>query len=406
MEDRPYIVSWNLTRRCNLLCPHCYIDANKGGPEELTREEALFVIDELSYLNSKLMLVLSGGEPMLREDILDIVEYSTQAGFITVMGSNGTLLTEGNISALKEAGLKGLGVSIDGARPEGHDSFRGLAGAWELSVGALRKARGLGLETQMDVTLTDRNWEDMEGFIELGAALGAKAVNFFFLVCTGRAMGTDISTGHYEEALRRIAKSTMTERRLMVRARCAPHIYRVLHEEGFSIPEGTRGCLAGRAYIRIDPEGNVTPCPYMPVVAGNVRKTSLAAIWEESPEFRLMREGTYRGRCGECEYTGICGGCRARALSDTGDIMGEDPLCSYAPEGRGCVKLDDDFQSELRWEGNAKERIKKVPVFMKGMVIRVIETRARQEGIDVISSEFIDSIKTRGYPGMHGKKGS
>lgn len=404
MEDRPYIVSWNLTRRCNLLCPHCYIDADRGSPEELTREEAMFVIDELSYLNNRLMLVLSGGEPMLREDIYDIVRYSTQAGFITVMGSNGTLLTEDNLSALKEAGLKGLGVSIDAPEPGGHDSFRGLAGAWELSVEALRTARGLGLETQMDVTLTDRNWQDTDGFIELGAALGAKAVNFFFLVCTGRAMGTDISTGHYEEALRRIAKSTMKERRLMVRARCAPHIYRVLHQEGFSIPEGTRGCLAGRAYIRIDPEGNVTPCPYMPVVAGNVKDTSLAAIWEGAPEFRLMRDGAYRGRCGDCEYAGICGGCRARALSDRGDMMDEDPLCTYEPEGRDCVTPDEDFRSELRWEEDARERIKKVPVFMKGMVIRVIETKARERGIDVISSEFMDEIKTRGYHGMHGKK--
>jgi radical SAM protein with 4Fe4S-binding SPASM domain len=256
----------------------------------------------------------------------------------------------------------------------------------------------------MDVTLTDRNWQDTDGFIELGATLGAKAVNFFFLVCTGRAMGTDISTGHYEEALKRIAKSTMKERRLMVRARCAPHIYRVLHQEGFSIPEGTRGCLAGRAYIRIDPEGNVTPCPYMPVVTGNVKDTSLAAIWERAPEFRLMREGAYRGRCGDCEYAGICGGCRARALSDRGDMMDEDPLCTYKPEGKDCVTPDEDFRSELRWEEDAKERIKKVPVFMKGMVIRVIETKARERGIDVISSEFMDEIKTRGYHGMHGRK--
>ncbi|GAB4389331.1 MAG: putative heme d1 biosynthesis radical SAM protein NirJ2 [Thermodesulfovibrionales bacterium] len=404
-EHKPYIVSWNLTGRCNLSCPHCYLDAGGRLPGELSGEEARLVIDELSYLNSRLMLVLSGGEPMLREDIFEIVESASQAGFITVMGTNGTLLAGGDLRRLKDAGLRGVGISVDSAGPSYHDSFRGAPGAWGLSTGALAAARDAGLETQMDVTLTDGNWQEVDGLVELGAALGVKAVNFFFLVCTGRAEKTDISSENYGRALSRIARLFMDEKRLMARARCAPHIYRVLHEEGFSIPQGARGCLAGRAYMRIDPEGNVTPCPYMGLSAGNVKERSLSTIWEESPVFGLLREGSYGGRCGACEYSAVCGGCRARALAEKGDVMEEDSLCDYRPRGGGEVETREEFEPGLRWEDGAVEKVRRVPPFMKRMVIRVIEAKARERGVEVITSAFVDEIKSRGYSDLHGKNG-
>jgi radical SAM protein with 4Fe4S-binding SPASM domain len=405
LEGRPYIVSWNLTKRCNLSCPHCYIEALNAPSTELTNSEAKFVIDELSYLNSRLMLVLSGGEPMLRSDIFDTVEYASQAGFITVLGSNGTLLTAENLRLLKEAGLKGVGISVDSTVPGSHDSFRGLSGAWELSVNALRAALETGLETQMDVTLTDKNWNEIDGFVELGVALGARAVNFFFLVCTGRAMSTDIATKNYDPAIAHIARLSSKERRLMVRARCAPHVYRILHRDGLPVSEGTRGCLAGRSYMRIDPEGNVTPCPYMPLSIGNVKETSLTSIWENSPVLQQLRQGAYKGRCGVCEYGELCGGCRARALVKNDDLMDEDALCSYEPSGGGAIRLDDTLKTDFMWEEKARERIKKIPIFMRGMITRVIEARAREKGVSTITSEFIDEIKEKGYPGMHGNHG-
>jgi radical SAM protein with 4Fe4S-binding SPASM domain len=368
---------------------------------ELTTEEARFLIDELSYLNSVLLLVLSGGEPLLREDILDIVEYASQAGFITVLGSNGTLLTRETLKSLKEAGLRGVGISIDSTIPSNHDSFRGFNGAWELSINALRFAGDLGIETQMDVTLTDRNIHEIENFVELGASLSVKAVNFFFLVCTGRAMKTDITGYNYESTLKKITQLIKMEKRLMIRARCTPHIYRLLYEEGFKISQGTRGCLAGRHYMRIDPEGNVTPCPYMPFILGNIKKSSLTDIWENSTYLRQMREERYKGKCGVCEYVEICGGCRARALIEKRDFMEEDPLCSYEPKDGERISLSNDFKTELIWEDKAKERIKRVPVFMKKMVIRMIETKAREKGISLITSEFIDEVKYRGYPSIH-----
>lgn len=406
MSDyKPYIVSWNITKRCNLLCPHCYIDSTARlelNNSELTLDEARLVIDELSYINDRLMLVLSGGEPLLRGDIYDLIEYASSGGFIPVLGSNGILLTREVVRLLKEAGLMGVGVSIDSVNPEEHDRFRGFGGAWELSVSGLRYAREAGIETQIDVTLTDRNYQEIDRFIEFGVGLGVKAINFFFLICTGRAMKTDISTSNYESALRDVAIRTFKEKRLMVRARCAPHIYRVLYEDGYSIPPGTRGCLAGRSYMRIDPEGNVTPCPYMPVNVGNVRESSLGKIWEESPYLRLLREGNYKGRCGSCEYTEICGGCRARALVDRKDIMDEDSLCGYIPEGKGKVTIEMKETSDLMWDERAKERIKNVPTFMRNMIVRMIESKAREKGIDTITSEFIDELKKVGY--SHGYK--
>jgi radical SAM protein with 4Fe4S-binding SPASM domain len=406
MSDyKPYIVSWNMTKKCNLLCPHCYIDSTarlEQNNSELSTEEARLVIDELSYINDRLMLVLSGGEPLLRDDIYEIVEYASSGGFIPVLGSNGMLLTKESIRLLKKAGLRGVGVSIDSVNPDEHDRFRGVDGAWDLSVSGLRYAREAGIETQIDATLTDRNYQEIDRFIEFGVGLGVKAINFFFLICTGRAIKTDISTNNYESALRQVANSTFKEKRLMVRARCAPHIYRILYDDGYSIAPGTRGCLAGRSYMRIDPEGNVTPCPYMYVIAGNIRESSLSEIWEGSSYLKLLREGNYRGRCGSCEYTEICGGCRARALVDKKDMMEEDSLCRYIPEGKGKVSIEMKELSDLKWDEKAKERIKNVPTFMQGMIVRVVESKAMERGINIITSEFIEELKKAGY--SHGDK--
>ncbi len=404
-EFKPYIVSWNVTRRCNLFCPHCYIDSTQRPKEnnsELNTDEARHLIDELSYINQRLMLVLSGGEPLLREDIYGIIEYASRQGFIPVLGTNGILLTKERIRLLKEAGLRGAGVSIDSVDPKEHDRFRGLDGAWELSTCGLRYLREAGIETQIDVTITMRNYHEIDRFIEFGAEIGVKAVNFFFLICTGRAMRTDIKTSNYEEALRIIADRAITERRLMVRARCAPHIYRILYERGYSIPSGTRGCLAGRSYMRIDPDGNVTPCPYMTLGLGNVKEISLETIWSDSPYLRVLRDGDYRGRCGRCEYTELCGGCRARAYLYKDDIMGEDSLCNYEPQGRGKVMIEMKGDSDIEWDERAKERMKNVPTFMQSMIVRMIESKARELGITTITSEFIDEMKKKGY--HHGYK--
>jgi len=328
------------------------------------------------------------------------------------MGSNGLCLGDEKLRQLKEAGLKGLGISVDSVEARGHDRFRGMEGSWEKAIRALQAAKALGLETQMDVTLTDENIEEMDGLIELAAALSAKAVSFFFLVCTGRAMKTKISGFNYEGALKRIARVSQTEKRLMVKARCAPHIYRLLSEQGCSLPQGTRGCLAGKHYLRVDHQGNVTPCPYLPGSLGNVREVPLTTLWNEAASLRQLRQGNYRGRCGVCEHAEICGGCRARALAEMGDLLEEDPLCTYQPPGKtgdrgrrvqsSPSSESKALHSELKWDDRALERIQKVPPFMKGMIVRMIEARAKEKGMDLVTSEFIGEMKARS--GIHGPR--
>ncbi|MCI4625894.1 MAG: radical SAM protein [Candidatus Magnetoovum sp. WYHC-5] len=393
VEHKPYVVSWNLTKGCNLTCPHCYMDAGTATKDDLTTAEVFSVIDSIGEVNSRAMLILTGGEPMLRKDIEQIVEYADKKGMITVMGSNGSLFNKDNLKRLKECGLKGLGISIDSVNADAHDAFRGMSGLWDKAVENLRYAKGLAFETQMDVTITDMNVDEIEEFVALGVELGVRAVNFFFLVCVGRAMKSDISVDNYDRALNKIAELYMSEDRLMVRARCAPHYYRILHEKKAHIPSGSRGCLAWRSYFRIDPKGNVTPCPYMEYSVGNVRQMSVKELWGIASDVAMLRTDSYKGRCGECEYTQICGGCRARSLVEKNDLMDEDSLCSYMPMGNARVVLDEDFERQLQWEEKAKARINRVPAFMRSIVVRAAESKAKRLGISVITESFIDEMK-------------
>jgi len=407
IEHLPYIVSWNLTSGCNLACPHCYMDAREKSRGELAAHEVKGVLDNLAALNNNLMLILTGGEPMLRPDIFQIIEHASSLGFLTVLGTNGTLLDVKNIAALKRAGLKGMGVSVDSPEPAHHDMFRGYSGSWELAVGALKTARAAGIETQLDVTLTDDNIEGIDRFIELGVSFKARAVNFFFLVCTGRAMETAISTTGYDSAIGLIAERSMSEKRLMVRARCAPHVNKSLYEGGHKVSASTRGCLAATSYMRIDPTGNITPCPYMPMTLGNVRERGIADIWSTSSELEKMRGADYGGRCGRCEFKEVCGGCRARALARRGDFMAEDDLCTYNPDGTRSLTFSDDFpaavpadanSTTLQWDDDARARIGRVPLFMKKIVISIVEKKARERGITLINCTFIDEVKAFGMP--------
>lgn len=392
LEELPYLISWNLTSRCNLLCPHCYMDAGRKSEHELSTEEIKKGMDEIAGLNTRLMMVLTGGEPLLRPDIFDIVEYASEKGFITVMGSNGTLMTAKILHNLKERGLTGIGVSLDSINAANHDAFRCYYGSWGLAVNALKMANDIGLKTQMDVTLTDVNSTEVDALIELGVELSVQAVNFFFLVCTGRARRSYISVGNYESALRTVAVKAAQEQRIMVRLRCAPHVNRILHEEGLSSPT-EKGCPAGLSYVRIDPEGNVTPCPYMPVSIGNIRQKPLHVLWDGDDNLGRLRQAQYKGKCGECEYKKVCGGCRARAYTYTKDMFETDPLCAYQPKGGTVLSLADAFVGDLHWDDAARDRINKVPKFMRKMIVKAIEEKARKENSSRITSEFIDRMK-------------
>ncbi len=401
LELKPYLISFSVTARCDLSCPHCFMDAGSS-QEELGFEEIERILTEVARFSPYSMLILTGGEPLLRKDIYSLVELASRLGFVTVLGTSGRFLSRDAAERLSERGLKGVSVSVDSVSPGYHDSFRGSPGSWERALEALRISRELGIDTQMNVTLTDRNADQVEELVELGVELRVRAVNFFFIVCTGRAARSFISVETYGELLRRIAELSLREKRLIVRARCAPHAFRFFPQEGIPVGGGTRGCPAGRFYVRIDHQGVLYPCPYLPVSAGSLRESTFETLWRNSPLLLRLRGEDYEGRCGVCRYRLICGGCRARALTETGNLMGSDPLCDYEP-----VASEDPLPppepekdgAELRWTPEALERIERIPFFLKRIIVSLIERRAREEGLDTVTPEFLERVRRAFHDG-------
>lgn len=395
----PFLISWNLTKRCNLRCEHCYLDASEleSDKGELSTAEALKVMDEISSLAPGAMLILTGGEPLTRNDLFDLVGYATEKGLSVVLGTNGTLLTDEVVSKLKDKGVKGVGLSIDSLSPSSHDTFRGLNGAWERTVSGIEALNRHGIEFQIQLSVTKNNHSEVEDIVKFAYQKGAKAMNVFFLVCTGRGQEmTDITPQQYEKVLIQLADLDREYAgKMMVRGRCAPHFLRVVHQRDPESPVmkgATSGCIAGTHYFRITPEGDMTPCPYMPTVAGNVRKQSLSDIWQYSGVFHMLRNPSYNGRCADCEFSDVCGGCRARALVATGDLMGEDPWCEYKPEAGKKIRKG---VVEVVWEDGASERLKNVPVFLRSMVKKGIEQYAKTKGLSRITPDIMEEMRKR-----------
>jgi radical SAM protein with 4Fe4S-binding SPASM domain len=346
----PRIISWNITLRCPLKCVHCYVDAGEGEVEGvLSTEEAFGVIDQIRSMG-KPIVVLSGGEPLLREDICAIARYGTEQGLRMVMGTSGYLLDQVMAKKLGEAGIRAVAVSIDSADPSAHDSFRGIDGVWERAVQAIRFCRDENISVQINMSVMRSMMSDVQGVIEVGTALGVCDYQLFFPVPTGRARLIEPrSAREYENLIRQIL-IRYQDSDLHIRPTCAPQFRRIADELGFTNPAWGRGCIAGISYCRIFANGDVTPCPYLPVSAGNVRTTPFSEIWKNSELFTTLRNPTLlTGKCGRCTFKTSCGGCRARAYrgDDTasalwcdglaqpetlnGEICGEDPWCTYEP---------------------------------------------------------------------------
>lgn len=407
----PYIISWNLTRRCNLRCEHCYLNSTERDVGDYTcTERGIKTIDQIAELNSNAMLILTGGEPLLRDDLTELVFYATSKGLTVFLGTNGTLMNRKIAGELETAGLKGAGVSLDSATPEYHDKLRGEPGAWKKAIAGIGALKVAGIYFQVQFTVTRGNLDQIPYIIELAESLGARAVNFFFLVCTGRGQEmTDITSIEYEETLKYLLKAEKEYRgRILVRARCAPHFIRVAGEED---PESallkgdTSGCIAGTGYLRITPEGFVTPCPYMPAddsVAKrlDLNKLSLKEIWFDSGLFRSLRDPKLQGKCGECDYDTLCGGCRARALASGEGLMGTDPWCEYDPpkgakKSREAKAAKDGKRWIPVWSLEAVRRLNRVPDFLKPMVREGVEQFARSRNITEITPEIMKELKDR-----------
>src|SRR5262245_5323509 len=474
--NRPYVISWNLTYRCNLACEHCYLDAggtplvgteNFADRSELGTEECFRVIDEIAAFAPECVTILTGGEPLLRRDILEIVQRAAERGLWVVVGTNGVRITENLAGRLAKAGARGLSLSLDALDPDRHDRFRKVRGAWQNTVEGAEILNKTGLPFIVQTTAGSHNLGELDAIADFAHdRLAAKVWNLYFLVPTGRGQFvSDISPAEYDEVLASLYRiQRKYERRMLVNAKCAPHYIKTVLENaraetnstaarihqgdgGQAEPPkasfdraqdtpfggglsrirtysgGAGGCPAGTHYMGIRPNGDVTPCPYLPVFAGTLRSSSLADLWTSSELFTDIRHrASLGGRCGACEMNGHCGGCRARAYGMTGDLMAEDPLCTHtpgkfagsplllirradgtrppsAPSGFGAppplIEYGGESPVTIAWDDAAAERMKKIPAFVRGMVIRAVEESCRKSGLDRVTVEELERIRAR-----------
>lgn len=325
------IVSWNTTNRCNLTCSHCYRDAGERLQEELDTREAMGLLDEIARAGFKIM-IFSGGEPLIREDIYELIEYAASLGLRPVVGSNGTLITPEVAGRLKKAGTAAVGISLDSLDPIKHDQFRGYKGAFRDTVLAMKNCRDIGLRFQIHTTVMDWNRDEIVKVTDFSVAMGGSAHHIFFLVPTGRGEKIKeemLNSREYEELLTAIMRKQQTVN-IEVKPTCAPQFIRIAEEIGTKV-RFSRGCLAGISYCIINPKGEVQPCAYLTEIAGNVRETPFDVIWKDSQLLNELRTLKYKGSCGVCKYQSSCGGCRARAAYyNDGDYMAAENLCKYS----------------------------------------------------------------------------
>jgi heme b synthase len=348
MKFEPKWIAWEITRRCNLRCVHCRSSSEMEVKEhpDFPIEEAYRIIDDISSY-AKPVIVLSGGEPLLRKDVFDIAKYGTEKGLRMCLATNGSLVNDDIAAKIKNVGIRMVSLSLDGSTAEVHDNFRNQKGAFEGVMNATRLFKKHGVEFLINSSFTKRNQEEIPKVYKLAKELGATAWYMFMIVPTGRGediMSELISKEDYEELLDWHYEMEKDEMDMLVRPTCAPHYYRVVlqkkKEKGDKFERrtlkfstgGSKGCLAGQLICLIDVDGNVLPCSYFPKSAGNIREKSFKEIWENSELFKDMRNFKgYKGRCGSCEYINVCGGCRARAYAVKGDYMEEEPFCGYVP---------------------------------------------------------------------------
>jgi AdoMet-dependent heme synthase len=363
------LVFWETTKACNLSCRHCRaVPQTSLGPNELSTGQALDLIDQIAEV-SRPVLVLSGGDPLLRPDIFDIGAHGVKSGFRMALATNGTLIDREVAGRISDTGFSRVAVSLDGASAVTHDYFRNLPGSYARALEGIRALRGAGVSVQINSTVAKHNVAELPLMLRLALDLGADALHLFMLVPVGCGLeiaSTDmLPADEYERVLRWFdheSKSCPID----LKATCAPHYYRIRAQRisedrkrgdltstfiapgtrakaapvlldgghhGQHLSAMTRGCLAGTSVCFISNVGTVYPCGYLPVVAGDTRTERFRDIWHGSEVFRQLRDpDVLEGKCGECRYKSICAGCRARAYAATGSFLAEEPFCTYRPD--------------------------------------------------------------------------
>jgi len=340
------MVAWEVTRSCNLACVHCRASAEHGPyAGELTTDEGLRLLDAIAAV-SKPVIILTGGEPLLRPDIFEIAAYGDKKGLHMVLATNGTLVTEQIANQMLKSGIKRVSISIDGMNAESHDTFRTVAGAFAGALAGIEAMKKVSVEFQINTTITKANLDQLPGIMKLAIRLGAVAHHIFLLVPTGRGKemaGQAISPGDYEKTLNWFYEASLNCQ-IQLKATCAPHYYRILKQrKGKHLMRSigaenalhamTRGCLGGSSFCFISHTGQVQPCGYLEADCGRIRESGFKDIWNSSPIFEDLRDlNKYKGKCGHCEFIKVCGGCRARAYEITGDYLAPEPFCIYEPK--------------------------------------------------------------------------
>ncbi|MDD5093526.1 MAG: radical SAM protein, partial [Dehalococcoidia bacterium] len=377
LTPRLSLVAWEITRKCNLLCAHCRAEAlDTDYIGELSTQECFRVVDSILEVGQPI-LILTGGEPLLRPDVFEIGKYSTERGLRVVIGSNGTIITDELAARMAEVPISRVGISLDFPVPDLQDKFRGKSGAFDAAVAGIKAAQKAGIEVQINSTITRMNAPHLEALLGLALDLGAVAFHPFMLVPTGRGKGLaseELPAEEYERILNWVyEKQSQLGDRIFFKPTDAPHYMRIAAQRrgknpfvahpiqhspkemgarGFSerletvpnSPESpsmkgqsamnrtTRGCLAGVGFCFISHVGRVQGCGYLDVAAGDLKKESFSQVWNGSSLFNELRDlSGIKGKCGECEYKRLCGGCRARAYESTGDYLQAEPYCVYQP---------------------------------------------------------------------------
>ncbi len=359
----PRLVAWETTRACTMACVHCRAEAQcNPDPRQLTHEEGLRLLDGIASFSSPIV-ILTGGEPLMRPDIFEVAKYGVSKGLRMVMSPCGTSLTPDIVQKIKEAGISRLSISLDGSSPAMHDTFRGTPGAFDATIRGMSYCREAGVGFQINTTVTKRNVDDLPAILETVLKVGAAAWHPFMLVPTGRGIAIrneEVPPEQYESVLRWVEKVSQ-EHPIHIKPTCAPHYVRILgqtraerrkeapvegathpihppmHGNGGGHPSGmhaiTKGCMAGDGFCFVSHTGEVHGCGFLTLLAGSVREKSFPEIYQDSPVFQTLRDiARLEGKCGVCEFAAKCGGCRARALAETGNYLAEEPYCVYQPK--------------------------------------------------------------------------
>lgn len=340
-------VFWEATAACNLQCLHCRrLEIGQMlAKNDLATEEVFHFVEDLARdFNPKPVLILSGGEPLVRLDIIEIARFAVKLGIPVALATNGTLVDLERAREIARSGIRRVSISVDGSTPQTHDHFRQMAGSFEEAIQGFHNLRSLGMSMQINTTLARHNVDELEDIYRLSLELGADSLSYFLLVPVGCGLEIkeeyQLSPEEYEEALLKIHELAR-EAKIHIRPICAPHYFRILAQghspllkrrNGSVLNQMTKGCLAGSGVCFISHQGEVFPCGYLPIHGGSMRERSLREIWETSDVFCSLRDpDLLGGKCGLCEFRKICSGCRARAYEAYRDCLAEEPNCLYEP---------------------------------------------------------------------------